>query len=146
MLPVTAQDNDTYISEEIQEACIKYGEEYGICPELLMAMIEKESSGNPDAKNGSCVGLMQVNKAFHKERMERLGVDDLTDIDENIHVGTDYLYELFVEYEDCGLVLDTYNGNSKAEYYAQNGILSSYAKKILERSAELESIHMKKGT
>ena len=46
-----AKDSGTYLSEEIQESCVKYGEEYGICPELLVAIIERESSGRPDAES-----------------------------------------------------------------------------------------------
>ena len=68
----TAQPAGTYISEDAQEACVKYGEEYGICPELLMAMIELESSGRPDAESGGCKGLMQISDRWHKDRMERL--------------------------------------------------------------------------
>lgn len=62
MFPSTSisKDNDTWISETAQEACIKYGNQYGICPELLMAIVERESSGVPDAENGGCKGLMQI--------------------------------------------------------------------------------------
>lgn len=68
----TAQPKGSFISEEAQESCVKYGEEYGICPELLMAMIEKESSGRPDVESGGCKGLMQISDRWHKDRMERL--------------------------------------------------------------------------
>ena len=40
----------THISVEAQVSCYEYGEMYDICPELLMAMIESESSGNPKAE------------------------------------------------------------------------------------------------
>ena len=73
----TAQPSGSFISEEAQESCVKYGEEYGICPELLMAMIEKESSGRPDVESGGCKGLMQISGRWHKDRMERLGVTDI---------------------------------------------------------------------
>ena len=44
-LPIKAHaSEDTYLSEEIQDACVEIGTDYGICPELLMAMIEKELS------------------------------------------------------------------------------------------------------
>ena len=65
----TAQPSGSFISEEAQESCVKYGEEYGICPELLMAMIEKESSGRPDVESGGCKGLMQISDRRHKDRM-----------------------------------------------------------------------------
>ena len=139
-----AAGKDTYISKEVQEACIKYGEEYSICPELLMAMCEKESSGRADAVNGSCKGLLQVNENFHKERMERLGVTDLYDIESNVNVAADYLLELFEENQDIYLVLMKYNmGDAAAERLYEQGIYSKYAVSITERSEELERIHGK---
>lgn len=140
---VFSQDNETYISKEIQWYCIEIGEMYGVCPELLMAMIEAESSGNPKATNGNCKGLMQVSDKWHKDRMKRLGVTDIYDSYGNILVGTDYLMELAEKYGEIGLVLDLYNGNSKAYYNYENGIASQYAKKILARSEQLERVHGK---
>ena len=134
---------DTYIAEEYQSYCEEIGEMYCVCPELLMAMIETESSGNPDATNGTCKGLMQVSEKWHKDRMKRLGVKDIYDPYGNILVATDYLMELADKYEDIGLVLDVYNGNSKAMLNAENGILSEYAAKILYRAEMLERIHWK---
>ena len=141
---VNAAGKDTYISKEVQRACIKYGEEYNICPELLMAMCEKESSGRADAVNGPCKGLLQVNENVHKERMERLGVTNLYDIDSNVKVAADYLLELFEENEDIYLVLMKYNmGDATAERLYEQGIYSKYAVSITERSEELERIHGK---
>ena len=139
-----AAGKDTYISKEVQEACIKYGEEYNICPELLMAMCEKESSGRADAVNGPCKGLLQVNENVHKERMERLGVTDLFDIDSNVNVAADYLLELFEKNQDIYLVLMEYNmGGAAAERLYEQGIYSKYSISITERSEELERIHGK---
>lgn len=134
----TAQPAGTYISEAAQEACVKYGEEYGICPELLMAIIERESAGQVDAENGGCKGLMQISDRWHKDRMERLGVTDIYDVDGNIHVGTDYLAELFEEYGEVTTVLMVYHGERNAVEKSENGEISKYADWILTRSAELE--------
>lgn len=139
----TAQPGGTYISEEAQEACVKYGEEYGICPELLMAIIERESSGQVDAVNGSCKGLMQISDKWHTDRMERLGVTDIYDVDGNIYVGADYVSELFDKYEDVGIVLMVYHGEKNAVEKAENGEISKYADWILTRSAELERMNGK---
>lgn len=142
--PIKASDDDTFISEVAKESCIKYGEEYDICPELLMAMIEVESSGNPTAENCGCVGLMQISKKWHEDRMDRLGVTDLYDEDSNIHVGADYLAELIDEHGDeMSYILDLYNGNRNAESNLANGKVSKYANKILTRSAQLERLHGK---
>lgn len=144
-IPLTASagGNETYISATAYNACEEYGEGYGIQPELLMAIIEAESGGNPRAVNGNCMGLMQVNPNYHSERMQRLDVYDIYDEEGNIFVGTDYLHELFEEYGEVTLVLDLYNGNSKAFYNYDNGIVSDYAQKVLTRSRELEVLHGK---
>jgi soluble lytic murein transglycosylase-like protein len=128
------------LSEEVQGYCEEIGEMYGICPELLMAIIEAESSGNQYAENGSCKGLMQVSVRWHADRMEKLGVTDIYDEYGNILVATDYIAELREDYGEVSCVLDIYNGNSKAYYNYENGILSVYAKSVLERSAELERL------
>ena len=114
-----------------------------ICPELVESIIEAESSWNPKAQNGDCIGLMQVSRSWHKDRMARLGVTDLTDPYDNILVGVDYLSELFERYEDVGAVLMKYNGDSRLPEYLKTGEMSEYAEKILTRSAELERMHGK---
>ncbi len=135
---------ESYLSEEIQKTCVKYGEEYGICPELLMAIIEQESSGNPDAQNEGCKGLMQINTKFHAVRMEELNVTDIYSIDGNIHVGTDYLAELFEEQGEACFALMSYNmGPTKAKEFWEQGIVSKYALAVSERSEQLERIHGK---
>jgi soluble lytic murein transglycosylase-like protein len=116
---------------------------YGVCPELLMAIIETESSGRSWVENGDCKGLMQVSQKWHRDRMDSLGVTDIFDLYGNILVGTDYLMELAERYGEISYVLDIYNGNSKAEYNYENGIISKYAGKILERAEELERINGK---
>lgn len=136
---VISKDNDTWISETAQDACVEYGEEYGICPELLEAIIERESSGKSDAENGSCKGLMQISVKWHSGRMEKLGVEDIFDERGNILVGTDLLAELFGKYGNAAVVLMAYHG----ERNPAEKEISSYAEGILERSAELERIHGK---
>lgn len=113
-------------------------EQKDICPEFVQALIETESNWEPDARNGDCVGLMQISEIWHQDRMERLGVKDLADPYDNILVGIDYLQELFRRYEDPAMVLMIYNGDSRAWRYWETGEMSEYAAKILERAAELE--------
>ena len=136
---------ETYISETAYNACVKYGEEYNICPEILMSIIEKESSGQFDAENDGCKGLMQINEKFHADRMKRLGCNNIFDEEQNVHVGADYLSELLEEYEDIYIILMCYNmGESRANELVSLGIYESdYAVWICERSAELEKIHGK---
>lgn len=135
-----ASEADTYLSKEIQMYCEEIGNEYEVCPELLMAMIETESSGKVNAKNGNCIGLMQINTKFHKVRAEHLKAYDIWDARNNILIGTDYLMELAEEYGDLPVVLAVYNGDSSA---LEDGYVSEYAAKIMERSRQLERLHKK---
>ena len=128
------------IPEGIQDAARRYGEEYGISPEFLLAIAKKESRFDACAKSGSCVGLMQVSTKWHKDRMERLQVteEEIWTVDGNVHVAADYLAELFREYEDPGAVLIAYNSGSAEEYMEGTCGLTAYAKTILRTAADLE--------
>ena len=137
-LEVAAEEKEGWL-DYIEIVC----QDKHIYPELVEAIIEAESSWNPKAQNGDCIGLMQVSESWHLDRMERLGVTDLTDPYDNILVGVDYLSELFERYEDVGDVLMKWNGDSKLSEYLETGELSEYAEKVLERSAELERLHGK---
>lgn len=135
------RDREGWI-DYIERVC----EERQICPELVEALIETESSWNPYAQNGTCIGLMQIDQVYHQERMKKLGATDLTDPYENILVGVDFLEELFWEYEDPAAVLMYYNAGRSDRYGLgawEGGSLSDYAERILERSAELERAHGK---
>lgn len=136
---VEAAERQMEMEEYIDMLC----EPLHICPELVQAIIEKESRWNPGAVNGDCIGLMQISERWHRERMERLGVTDLFDPYDNILVGVDYMAELFERYEDPGMVLMVYNGDSRAKDLQATGNLSEYAEWILTRSAELEREHGK---
>ena len=143
LTPVTAEarsyvDDETPI--EIQIAANKWGRVYNICPELIIAICYQESRFDEKAVNpdGTCYGVMQIQIKSHTDRMKRLGVTDLTDVDQCIHVGADYLAELFERYEDVAIVLGTYHGESKA-----GEEISTYTENILTNSERLERFHGK---
>lgn len=134
--------HDDGIPAEVRESCEKWGEIYNICPEFIEALAYQESRFKPDvvSADGSCIGICQINQYCHKNRMKRLEVTDLTDIDQNIHVAADYLAEIFVEHDgEPEIVLMIFNGDSSW----QKGRTSAYAREIVERSAELERLHGK---
>lgn len=143
-LPTRRELVESYLESDLEgpsygEIFAQAGEKYGISPYLLQAISERESMGIPDVKNGNCIGLMQVNGKIHKERMERLKVDDLTDPYGNIFVAADYLAELYEKYEDTGLVLMLYSMKSETAFNLyEKGVISNYAKGVSERAAELE--------
>lgn len=139
----TAQGRECYISDEYQEYCNDIGKEYGVCPELLMAIIESESSGDAKAKNGSCVGLMQVDKNHTQKYLDEIGAYNIMDPVVNIEVGTIIFLEKTQYSSDVASVLMMYHGESDWREREESGHMSKYAQNILDRSAELERIHGK---
>ena len=96
----------------------------------VMAIAREETGFNPTASgdSGRCVGMMQINRNFHLERMERLNVTDLTDPVQCAAVAIDYLRELsetFGWVEDHGLYLAYNAGPVGAENLRQAGICST---------------------
>lgn len=138
MVEASESEKENWIAY-IETVC----EQRNICPELVEAMIEAESSWNPNARNGSCVGLMQVSENWHQDRMKKYGVTDLTDPYDNILIGVDYLHELFEKYGAVEIVLAVYHGEKDAVEKSLDGYMSEYTTGILERSAELERLRGK---
>ena len=88
---------------------------------------------------------MQISYSAHGERMKKLGVTDIYDIDGNVHVAADYLAEIFARYENPATALAFYNGQSKQKIYSgeYDGYISTYADEILKRAARFEREHGK---
>lgn len=129
---------------EVRELSEQIGAEYTLCPELLQVIARHESGYDETAEADGCIGLMQVSKRWHRERMAKLNVEDLHDPEGNMLVAADYLSELFRQHEDIGMVLMVYSGDSGAEAYARTGEgLSDYAQEIMEQAALLELEHGK---
>lgn len=138
---------NTWINAEYVEYCKEIGEKYCVSPYLLIAMIERESGGNPDAINlEGDSGLMQVSPKWHTDRMVRLGVGNLFDPYENILVGTDYIVELAQQYDDISMVLMCYNGTPESEAFERNaaGEFTEYASWIMQRAVVLERMNEEK--
>lgn len=122
-LPVKAGANDTWIPESQIQLCEQLGGEYGIQPELLEALIERESSGQMTATNGSCYGICQINGAVW-------GYDYDTE-EKQIRKACEMLIGFDCEVDEA---LAHYNGQKHPHY-------DGYVEKILTRSHELELIH-----
>ena len=91
-----------------------------------------------DLESGWLSALIVQSKGIHSS-----GGKDIFDIDSNIHVGADYLAELFKDHEDTAVVIALYHGEANAEEKAKQNKLSEYTKKILEKAASLERAHGK---
>lgn len=111
-------DGDT--QAYLRAAC----EESGVPFELALAVIWQETRyQNIVGDGGDSIGYMQCQPKWHKERMERLGVKDLSEPFGNFRVGCDFLAELLDKYsmEDA---LSVYNSGKAGK--------SDYAKSVIE--------------
>ena len=134
--PLFDSELDAPLQRYVMNVC-KY---YGLDPALVVALIEKESGCNPDAvgDDGESTGLMQVQARWHIARMESLGVTDLLNPYENIEVGVNILAEKLGAGLGEEWALMAYNGgNQYADKLTQDGKVSGYAVKIIERAEEL---------
>lgn len=78
--------------QAIYEMC---GNDYSVfC--TVMAIANRETGFNPDAigDGGKSIGLMQINTKWQQDRIEQLGITDLTDPEQNVTVALDFLWWL----------------------------------------------------
>ena len=143
--PVVTEDDG--IPDELDEIFQRVAAEYKICPELMEAMAYRESRFIPTVKSGNHYGLMQINVKIHADRINKFGwtSEDMYDPEKNITVAADFLSELYETYgDDTPIVLGVYSGNWKSvSYYKETGIMCSYVRDVLSRSAGYERIHGK---
>lgn len=122
-------------------------------PSLALAMIAVESNFDSNAEHNSAKGLMQLIPAYHTSRMKMFMDDDQTDLDFfnprlNIVTGLDYMnYILYEVDNDVAYALMWYNQGaiSASIDYLDMFVTSSYAKKIMELSDNIDSIFTEGG-
>lgn len=121
------------LSKYVQDVIFAECEKYNIPPEIVIAMIEKESQFNRYAigDDGRSFGLMQIQPKHHIQRMIDLGCTDLFDPVQNVTVGIDILAELYIRYGDIAKALVAYNGGS------YKGTITNYATSVWAKAKEL---------
>lgn len=126
---------DVPLADELQLYIVRLCEDYHIEPAVVMGMAQKESQFTADAigDGGDALGMWQVQPRWHQERMDKLGVADLLDPYQCVTVAVDYLSEMLGWYDgDIAKALTAYNQGS------YKGIVSEYAKTVLENSEEIQ--------
>lgn len=129
-VPVVA---DVPLDAELQEFIWNVSEDYGLDPLLVLAVIGQESNYKIDAvsEDGLCLGLMQVQRDCHEDRMDRLGAVDLFDPYDNIVTGIDALSE-YIERGGLKWGLMAYNGGPDyADAKTARGITTEYVESVL---------------
>lgn len=122
----------TYEEQEwLQAAC----EEFEVPYALALGLIEKETDfRNIVCDEGASSGYMQVQKRWHSDRMEHLGVTDLLEPAGNFRVGCDYLSELYEKHNDWNVALTAYNMGHDPGY------VTDYAKEVMDNYARWQEL------
>lgn len=132
---------DVPLSNDLQRYIFNLCEKNNIDSALVIAMIDQESDFRSGCigDNGDALGLMQIQPKWHQDRMDRLGCQDLLDPYQNVKVGIDFLAELYGRGKPTEWVLMAYNGGAAyANRKWNNGVISSYANKVLSIRDNLE--------
>ena len=125
---------DVPLDEGVQDHIFMVCEDYGIDPALIVSMIGRESGYREDAvgDSGKSLGLMQIQPRWHKDRMNRLGCDDLLDPYQNVEVGIDLFAELLNQSGSVEWALMAYNGGpTYANKKLAQGKVSEYAQTVM---------------
>lgn len=134
---------DVPVDEDLQEyiwsLCCLYDidEHY----ELIFAVMQKESSFNPDAiSSTNDYGLMQINISNHSSLSQRLGITDFLDPYQNVHAGIYMLANALHKYGSVSDALMAYNmgGNGASKLWAQGIHSTSYSETVLAYYNDLQ--------
>ncbi|MCM1213986.1 MAG: lytic transglycosylase domain-containing protein [Lachnospiraceae bacterium] len=127
---------------DLQAATWRIGSMYGIEPEILYAVMRKESGFNPTAVSGDGhdYGICQIRDVNHGWLQEELGPLDFMNPEDSITAAAYILADIrdTYGYSDWNHILVAYNmgpGNAK-NYFAKGNTSSSYSRLVLQYAAE----------
>ena len=143
-IPVEYAREGGYFPAAIQLHAYRESVEKGMDYAVVVAAIETESGYHSGSiGNDGDTGYLQIIRAFHADRMKRLGVTDLGDPYQNITVGIDYMAELLTAYDgNYEKALTAYNcGPTGAyKYYFSAGVeANSYAQTVLAKAERIRA-------
>ena len=132
------------VPESIEWECEAAGATKHVSPELLEAIAWVESRYKADAQSGAYVGLMQMHRTIHADRLAAYGTD-VFDPHASIWAAADLIADLGEEYAidgepaDAAVILAAYHGED--DLYKATP--SRYVRSILEVAERLERAHGK---
>jgi soluble lytic murein transglycosylase-like protein len=107
-------------ADKVIRAAFKAGQQTGLSPNLVLAVIAVESSFKPSARNGNARGLMQIIPFWHKTKVNQVGgPNELMKSDKNIAVGSAILKEYLDRSENVFQALTRYNASPHAHAYSE---------------------------
>lgn len=135
---------DIPLSENLQRYIYEICSDEQIPVSLVLAMIEWESSFNPETVSSTGdSGLMQINEVNYEILEEEYRCDDMFNPYQNVFCGVKIIDKYIEKYEgDYGKALMAYNmGDYGANKAWQNGVTSTkYSTNILELMQKYEEV------
>ena len=115
---------------EISSIIEKCAKEYDVNPYIIRAIIQIESSYNPNALScsGAC-GLMQLKPSTARD----MGIYDCWDPEKNIIAGTKYIKLMLTKFKKLDIALAAYNQGPGTVSRAGNKIPNATAKRYVEK-------------
>lgn len=109
--------------------------------DLVLAVIEQESSFRPGVVSGDDYGLMQINKINHDWLNEKYGITNFLDPYQNAFCGITMLSEYYHKYQNVNKALMAYNiGEFGARALWEDGVFTtSYTEKVKEKRIKYET-------
>lgn len=125
-LSVSPYYYDIPLSDGQQDYVFEKCEEYDVPCELVLAVMEAESTYTEDriSANGD-YGIMQINEINHPQLTSELGVTDFTDFEQNVLCGVYMLSHYYHLYTDFNKIAMCYR-------YGENGAKQMWDKGVYE--------------
>ena len=134
---------DVPMSDELQRYIREQAERQDVPFEIALAVIERESSYQPDAVSDTGdFGLMQINICNHRWLYEELGITDVMDPEQNIEAGLYILGQAFQKYEDMKptIITTNYNADELVRALTPKGGDGTKARAIISRLREVSTV------
>ena len=131
------------LSHSLQNYLYEICADEGLPVSLILAMIETESSFNPEViSKTNDYGLMQLNKINHEWLNEQYRAADMLNPYQNVFCGVKIISSFVKRYGDYGKALMAYNmGDYGAKKAWENGIASTkYSEKIIALMKKYEEV------
>lgn len=121
---------------DVQAWCEQAAAEFGLDKNVLEGLVWVESKGNVGARNGSYIGLTQLNPRNFGAAMSALGIADPAEALSNLRICAYSLTGWIGKYGNMHIALDSWHrgeGRAAASHKAEG---TSYTRKIMEKASQ----------
>lgn len=132
---------DCPLDQSLQDHIMMLCDKNNIPTDLVLAVIEQESSFRQDVISHNDYGLMQINKINHGWLTEKYGITDFLDPYQNAFCGITMLSGYYNKYQDVDKALMAYNiGEYGARAMWTKGIVTtSYTEGVKAKRVKYET-------